>query len=233
MGVYFDFYLYNKNATNVEKIKERKNENKDFHQICAIIESCPSSDKSKIPNIFKFLNINYFYLGLSNMEKIYYRYENEFKSRNLGLKDSVHASLLFTFENDCNYFIDYFPETWNFGYLPFYQEEKKGVRYKPMTIEEFICNNSVCIIKMKSNKKITLYDLFKTIYFENNWKYENYDLEKHNCCHFARFILKKLDADLLTGNKIEDILFTKFIEKEQKEEYIYSDIPNIFLTIFN
>ena len=221
-----------KNLNNVKNIKLKKDSNEDFKRLNDLIGNLESLNKFKISNIFKFLKIDNLFLGLQNMEKIYNEYQAEFKKRNLSKKDSVHASLLFSFSNNCNYFIDYFPASSNSDFIPFYPNETKGLRYKEMTIEDFIRFNSVCIIKLKSNKGITLYNLFEKIYSDNKWKYENYDLEKNNCCHFAEYILKILDSKLLTENIIEDILFTEYIENSQKENSINSLIPKMFLIIF-
>ena len=85
---------------------------------------------------------------------------------------------------------------------------------------------------MKSNEGITLYELFEKIYSYDKWKYESYDLEKNNCCHFAEYILKILNSKLLTENIMEDILFTEYVENNQKKNNIDSLIPKMFLTIF-
>ena len=224
-----------KDLNNVINIKLKKDINEDFKRLNDLMkneENEESSNKFKIPKIFKYLKIDNFILGLQNMEEIYNGYQAEFKKRNLSKRDSVHASLLFSFSNNCNYFIDYFPASSNSDFIHFYPNETKGLRYKEMTIENFIRFNSVCIIKLKSNKEITLYKLFENIYSNNKWKYENYDLEKNNCCHFAEYILKTLDSKLLTENIIEDILFTEYVEDSKKENSINSLIPKMFLTIF-
>ena len=73
-----------------------------------------------------------------NMEKIYFNHKAEFEKRQLSKKDSVHASLLFSFSNNCNYFIDYFPASSNSDFIHFYPNETKGLRYKEMTIKDFV-----------------------------------------------------------------------------------------------
>lgn len=233
MGICFirDLYEYNKTPIDVQTIREKKEENDDFKRLCKLIEKGESPNKKNIPKIFKFLKIDKFYLGLQNMEEIYDKYTEEFKSRKLNKKDSVHASLLFSFSGDCNYFIDYLPSSSNPSFIYCYPNEKKGLRYKEMTFEEFIHYNSVCIIRLKAEKNITLYELFENIYSDNKWKYENYNLEKNNCCHFAKYIMEMLDSTLYTKNKMEDIIFTVFVENNEKEKYIDKLIPYIFLTI--
>ena len=233
MGFFFLHYPYDTHkSNNVKTIKENKDSNEDFKRLNDLMEKGESSNAFKIPNIFKFLKIDNFFLGLQNMEEIYNNYKAEFEKRKLSKKDSVHASLLFSFSNDCNYFIDFFPASSNSDFIHFYPNETKGLRYKEMTIKDFVSFNSVCIIKLKSNEGITLYELFEKIYSYNKWKYENYDLEKNNCCHFAEFILKILNSKLLSENIMEDILFTEYVENNQKKNNIDSLIPKMFLTIF-
>ena len=233
MGFFFGHNPYDTHkSNNVKTIKENKNSNEDFKRLNDLMEKVESSNAFKIPNIFKFLKIDNFFLGLQNMEEIYNNYKAEFERRKLSKKDSVHASLLFSFSDDCNYFIDFFPASSNSDFIHFYPNETKGLRYKEMTIKDFVSFNSVCIIKLKSNEGITLYELFEKIYSNNKWKYENYDLEKNNCCHFAEFILKILNSKLLSENIMEDILFTEYVENNQKKNNIDSLIPKIFLTIF-
>lgn len=233
MGFFFGHNPYDTHkSNNVKTIKENKDSNEDFKRLNDLMEKGESSNAFKIPNIFKFLKIDNFFLGLQNMEEIYNNYKAEFERRKLSKKDSVHASLLFSFSDDCNYFIDFFPASSNSDFIHFYPNETKGLRYKEMTIKDFVSFNSVCIIKLKSNEGITLYELFEKIYSNNKWKYENYDLEKNNCCHFAEFILKILNSKLLSENIMEDILFTEYVENNQKKNNIDSLIPKMFLTIF-
>ena len=228
-----NIYDYNKTPTNIENIENKKDENKDFGVLHELIKK-KEENKYGIPCIFKFLKINTFYLGLKNLG-IYSRYKEEFESRNLGKKDSVHASLLFSFSNDCNYFLDYYPDTYNSSdeYIHFYNDENKGLRYKSMKMEEFIKYNSVCIIQLKTDKEMNFYDLFEIIYKDNNWRYKDYDLEKKNCCHFGKFILDKLESKLLTGDRMKDFIFTKYIKNSEKEKSIDAHIPKIFFNYFS
>lgn len=226
-------YQDNNNSANIKNIKENKDKNEDFMRIYSLLENDKHENKFQIPFVFKFLKIEEFFLGLQNLEGIYSRYKEEFEKRNLSKKDSVHASILFSFSDDCKYFLDYFPDNSTEDFIRFYQDNDKGLRYKAMTMEEFIHINSVCIIKLKSDKKMTLFELFEKIYSYNKWRYKDYDLENHNCCHFAKYILELLNSSLLTGNKVNDVIFTKYIENSKKEESILGHIPNIFLTIFH
>ena len=225
-----EFYKYNRNLIDIKNIEEKKDINSDFGRLYNLIKDSKSSNQFKIPPIFKFLKIKEFFLGLQNFEEIYEKYSNEFEKRGLGREDSVHASLLFSFSDDFNYFFDYFPDRTSNDYTHFYPDESKGLRYKPMTIKEFIYKNSVCLIKFKSDKNISFYELFEKIFSMNKWKYNDYNLEKNNCCHFAEFILKELDSKLFTGKIIDDIIFTKYIDYDEKEKYIRLLIPKIFLT---
>ena len=233
MGINFfsEAYSYNKNLVNINEIESKKGKIKDFEILYDLIKD-ESSNNSQIPLIFKFLKIKQFFLGLQNLEEIYEKYKDEFKKRGLRKEDSVHASLLFSFSDDCNYFLDYLPDSSNNDYILLYKNEKRGLRYRPMTIKEFIHKNDVCIIKLESNKNISLYELFEIIINTNKWKYNDYDLEKNNCCHFAEFILKTLDSKLYEGNISKDIIFTINIGNIKKDNYINSHIPKIFLNYF-
>lgn len=225
-----ELYKYNRNLIDIKIIEEKKDINSDFGRLYNLIKDSKSSNQFNIPPSFKFLKIKEFFLGLQNFEEIYEKYSNEFEKRGLGREDSVHASLLFSFSDDCNYFLDYFPDRTSNDYTHFYPKESKGLRYKPMTIKEFINKNSVCLIKFKSDKNISFYELFEKIFSMNKWKYNDYNLEKNNCCHFAEFILKELDSKLFTGKIIDDIIFTKYIDYDEKEKFIRLLIPKIFLT---
>ena len=228
MGI-IDSYRYNRDLIDIKTIEEKKDINSDFKRLYNLIKNSESSNQYKIPPTFKFLEIKEFYLGLQNFEEIYEKYSYEFEKRGLGRKDSVHASFLFSFSDDCNYFLDYFPDNTSNDYTHFYPDETKGLRYRPMTTKEFIHKNSVCLIKFKSDKEISFYKLFEKIFSINKWKYNDYNLEKNNCCHFAEFILKELDSKLFTGKIIDDIIFTKYINYAEKEKNISLLIPKIFL----
>ena len=231
MGIISDQYNINKKLVDINEIKKNSNNNKDFQYIKDLIKE-ESFNNSQISSIFKFLKIKQFFLGLQKMEVIYEKYKDEFKKRDLKKEDSVHASLLFSFSNDCNYFFDYFPGYSNDDYIFLYKNEKRGLRYKPMTKKEFISKNNVCIIKLKSDNNISLYKLFDIIIKTNEWKYDNYNLEKNNCCHFAKFILKTLDSKLYEGDTLKDIIFTMYIDDKKKNDYINSHFPKIFLNYF-
>lgn len=228
-----DIYIFNRNLVDIKTIEEKKDKNNDYRILYNLIKESKSSNQFKIPPSFKFLKIKEFFLGLQNFEEIYEKYSDEFNKRGLERKDSVHASFLFSFSDDCNYFLDYFPDRTSNNYTHLYLDESKGLRYRPMTITEFIHKNSVCLIKCKSNKNISFYELFETIFSKNEWKSNDYDLENHNCCHFAEFILKELDSTFFTGKKIDDIIFTQYIDYDEKEKYINLLIPKIFSKIFH
>ena len=217
MGCFLEeHYSTSKEPNIIQDIIGGKDKNEDFKKLYNLIKMDKTPNPNQIPCIFKFLKIDTFFLGFQNLEGIYSSYKEEFEKRNLSKKDSVHASLLFSFSDDCMYFLDYYPETNNSsdGFVQFYDNENKGLRYKIMTMEEFIQFNNLCIIKLKSELKseepMTFYELFDLIYNENKWKYKDYDLEKNNCCHFAKFIIDKLKSKLLTGDK-KMILFLLYI----------------------
>lgn len=227
MGI--SVYEYNDTyKTDIQEIKNNEKENNDFKTLNQLMNKFISKN-NLIPSEFKFLTIKILYLGLNSAEDIYNKYTKEFEKRGLKKKDSVHASFLFNFSDDCNYFIDYFPNKCDSTYSHLFKDEDKGIRYKNMSFEDFIHKNDICIIKLKSNKSMTFYQFLENIFNSNKWKYENYDLETNNCCHFGQNSLSVLDANI--EDKLNDILFTQIIKKS-KEASIEELIPEIFLTIF-
>ena len=105
-----DIYIFNRNLVDIKTIEEKKDKNNDYRILYNLIKESKSSNQFKIPPSFKFLKIKEFFLGLQNFEEIYEKYSDEFNKRGLERKDSVHASFLFSFSDDCNYFLDYFPD---------------------------------------------------------------------------------------------------------------------------
>ena len=231
MGMCHDYnFLIKSNKVDIEEINKYKNENKDFESICNLI-NIGNRDKNIdliISNSFKFLKIESFYLGLNSAEEIYNFYSKEFQIRGLSKEDSVHASLLFVFSDDCNYFVDYFPDRCSSEYNHVFKDEKKGLRYKVSNIKEFIEKNNICIINFKAQNIITFYELLNIIHSSGKWTFKNYDLEKNNCCHFCLYVLNILKAKLATDNIMNDIIFTKLVENKN-EETINKLIPKIFL----
>lgn len=224
---YEDNFGNNKNNINLKR-------NEDFERINDLIIANESKLNNNliIPKFFHFLKIKSFYLGFNSVENIYNRYCKEFQERGFNKKDSVHASLLFIFSDDCNYFIDFFPKECDSEYTHIYKNENKGVRYKKSNIKEFVQKNNICIIDFKSKKEMTFYELLDEMCSSEEWRADNYDLEKKNCCHFALRALELLDSSLSTNDKLNDVLFTKIFDDNNKKQEIDKIIPKIFSIYF-
>ena len=221
---------YPENFDNKNKNFMRK-ENVDFEKINNLILANESkiNDNLIIPKVFHFLKIKSFYLGFNSIEKIYNQYYKQFQERGFNKKDSVHASLLFIFSDDCNYFVDFFPEECDSEYTHIYKNEKKGIRYKKSNVKEFVEKNNICIIDFKSKKEMTFYEFLDEMCSSEEWKASNYDLENKNCCHFTLKALELLDSSLSTNDKLNDVLFTKIFDDNNKNQ----EIDKIFYLIFN
>lgn len=234
MGNFYQFDDQNKNIT-LNYWEKMKNENEDFNKIHKIIkaQSLKKNENLIIPEVFHFLKIDSFYLGLNYAKNIYNYYSEEFQKLGLTKNDSVHASFLFNFSDECNYFVDYLPDKCDSEYKHIYKDEDKGVRYKISSIKEFVEKNDICIINLKAHKSMSFYDFFEKICSNEKWIYKNYNLETNNCCHFCLNALKELDAELYTKDKLNDILFTKLVKEENKNSEIVNVIPKLFLNYFN
>jgi len=224
------YYYSDKPKTDINGIKDNKDNNKDFKALNNLISKNENNkDKSQlnIQDTFQFLIIEKIYLGFNSAYEIYNKYKTEFEKNVLEKKDSSHPSLLFEFSEDCCFYVDYLPDKGNSKNAQFVYKEKYGLRYCQKNYEDFIHHNDTCIILLKSDIKMNFKDFFLNICKNKKWDKESHDYLKHNCNDFIIESLQLLQAKRLNNNIESDFLFSCKINQSKKDA-IKNKIPYSF-----
>ena len=233
-----DYYYSDKPKTDMEKIKENTNNNKDFKTINKFINNDKKVNNNinnlNIDKTFGFLKITDIYLGFNSAPEIYEKYKKKFQEKNLEKKDSSHPSLFFKFEEDnncCSYFVDYLPAQGNSKNAKFVYGNKYGLRYCEKSFDDFVGHNNTCIIQLISKKNFTFKNYFEKICENETWDKNSHNYENHNCNTFCIRSLELLEAKRL--NDIENaFIFTKVITTTKKDA-IKNNIPSAFYKILD
>jgi len=223
------YYYSDAPKTDMNKIKENKNNNKDFRRLDNMMnnENKEKQEDINLEKTFKFLNVKEVRLGFNSAREIYQRYKSDFRKRGLRERDASHPSLYFVFEKDLGYYVDYLPNKGNSTTAKFIYGSNYGLRYAEKKFSDFVAHNDTVIITLKT-KEITFYDYFIQICRNGNWTKSAHDYEKNNCNHFILKSLEILDAKLEDDDNFENNFIFSTEINSSKRDAIKEKIPFIF-----